>query len=479
MSEPIVEDLVLPEPELDPLEGVRRGWLVFALLAAAAAGNAWWSRPSPEDAELPTAVVEEKAEPAPVPPAAGEDSRAAAHRPILVEHYRDPHGSMWHFFGALLAQTEGARTEPVRALYYGNSEIGFDRSTSQIRRRFQAQFGDGGKGFLVAAPGWRYQRHRDVVWTQEGDWKIDTIRGAKRKDGRYGLGGVVATSEGPAWTEFATVPIADSRPEGYLNFPAGTKFSRFDLYYQTFPGGGDIEVRADDGARSMLLPGASYQPRDRVASMALEDGPHRVRVVAGRRPVRLYGAVLEREGGFVLDAAMVIGAWANSQSVFETEHLKRQVARRKPDLVIFQWGAKELMRNPEMTPSQLRAFRDAYVESIRRTMAARPRASCLVVSTKDMGMRRRNLIVSRPAVPGVVDAASQAAYESGCAFLNLYEALGGEGTMRRWYESDPRKVAPDLGHLMRLGAIETGDAISDILLKAYGQFEKAHRSPAT
>jgi hypothetical protein len=480
MSDPFVEDLVVPEPELDPLEGVRRGMLAFLMLAAAAAASHWTTAPAEDSADLPTAVVEDA--PKTPPPLAVETPKtlgdAALHRPILVDHYRDPHGSMWHFFQSLLEETQGSRTSPVRVLYYGNSEIGFDRPTSQIRRRFQSHFGDGGKGFLVAAPGWRYQRHRDVVWTQGGDWRIETIRGAKLKDGHYGLGGVLAISDGPAWTEFASVPVAESRPEGYRNFPAGTKFSRFELYYQTYAGGGPIKIDVDGGATTRTLPGNSYGIKDRVEAIELPDGPHTVRVSAGRRPVRLYGAVLERERGFVLDAVQVIGAWANSQQVFDPEHLRRQVARRKPDLIVFQWGAKELMRNPEIRPAQVRSFRKAYAESIRRTMAARPRASCLVISTKDMGMRNRGLIVSRPAVEPVVEAASDAAQETGCAFINLYDALGGKGTMRRWYEEKPRKVAPDLGHLMRLGAIETGDAISDILLKAYDQYEKQRREPA-
>jgi len=481
MSDSTLEDLVVPSPELDPFEGIRRGYLVFFMLAAAAGLSTLRPAPSDEEPEMPTVVEESTPAPAPRLTASvkNEDGSARVYRPILVDHYRDPHGSMWHFYQALLDETQGKRKEPVRALYYGNSEIGFDRPTSQIRRRFQTHFGDGGKGFLVAAPGWRYQRHADVVWTQGGTWKIDTIRGAKRKDGLYGLGGVLAISDGPAWTEFATVPIADSRPEGYLNFPAGTRFSKFELYYQTYAGGGEIKVEADNGAQTMLLPAASYSPKDRVFSLDLGDGPHTVRVSGGRRPIRLYGAVLERERGFVLDTVQVIGAWANSQQVFNADHLKRQVARRKPDLVIFQWGAKELMRNPIVSAAQARAFRKSYAESIRRTMAARPRASCLVISTKDMGMRKRNLIVSRPAVKPIVRAASDAADQTGCAFLNLYEALGGENTMRRWYEESPRRVAPDLGHLMRVGAIEVGDTVSDILIKAYDQYEKERREPAS
>ncbi len=480
MADSTLEDLVVPEPKLDPFEGIRRGYLVFLMLAAAAGLSTLRPAALETEPEMPTVVKEETSQPPPKPaaPPTQDGTPARIYRPILVDHYRDPHGSMWHFFQALLDETQGTRKEPIRALYYGNSEIGFDRPTSQIRRRLQSHFGDGGKGFLVAAPGWRYQRHSDVVWKQGGQWKIDTIRGGKRKDGLYGLGGVLAISDGPAWTEFAAVPVKDSRPEGYRNFPTGTRFSKFELYYQTYAGGGKIDI-AVDGQATESLTGASYTPKDRVHSLDLEDGPHSVRISGGKRPIRLYGAVLERERGFVLDTVQVIGAWANSQSVFNKDHLKRQVARRKPDLVIFQWGAKELMRNPTMSPVQFRTFKKSYAEGVRRTMAARPRASCLIVSTKDMGMRHRNLIVTRPAVKSIVRGASDVADETGCAFINLFEALGGENTMRRWYEETPKRVAPDLGHLMRLGAIEVGDTISDILLKAYDQYEKERREPAS
>ncbi|PCI40318.1 MAG: hypothetical protein COB53_01590 [Elusimicrobia bacterium] len=481
MDNTSLEDLVVPPPELDPFEGIRRGYLVFLMLALTTGLSTLRPKAVEEEPEMPTVVEEETPAPAQKPIASTPEEKGSPqfYRPILVNHYRDPHGSMWHFFQALLDETEGKRKEPIRVLYYGNSEIGFDRPTSQIRRRFQSHFGDGGKGFLVAAPGWRYQRHSDVVWKQGGRWKIDTIRGAKRKDGLYGLGGVLAISDGPAWSEFAAVPVENSRPDGYRNFPTGTRFSKFELYYQTYAGGGEITITVDGDEPPTVLSGASYTPKDRVFSLDVSDGPHTVRVSGGRRPIRLYGAVLERERGFVLDTVQVIGAWANSQQVFDKDHLKRQVARRKPDLVIFQWGAKELMRNPEISAAQVRSFKNSYAESIRRTMAARPRASCLVISTKDMGMRRRNLIVTRPAVQHVVNGASDAAQKTGCAFLNLYEALGGENTMRRWYEEKPRRVAPDLGHLMRLGAIEVGDTISDILLEAYDQYEKERRDPTT
>ncbi|MFH1726258.1 MAG: hypothetical protein ABII00_16740 [Elusimicrobiota bacterium] len=490
-----MEDSAHP-PQADRIGGVWGGYAMIAMLAAATglasgmrhmravspapppgAQEAVGRPPPPPSLERPPQAASPGE--APVPDRRQEGAAAEeTPRPYAGfrhPHFRDPAGSMRHFFTALAAAEEGSAPGPVRAVYFGNSEIGFDRVTSQVRRSLQARFGDGGKGFMVIAPGWRYQRHRDVRWTVSDGWKVHTVLEGGLDDRRYGLGGVLAVNEGPAWVEYAALSPRESRRGGYLDFPAGARFSRFELHYQAYPGGGDVRIEVDGGSSSATVRTNAYGTRDKVFAMELDDAPHRVRVSAGDFPARLYGAVLERDRGFVLDAVMVIGAWANTQLNYDPDHLRRQVAARKPDLVIFQWGAKELMRKPYLTDRQARSFRRAYVKSIGRTMTGRPEASCLVVSPKDMGMRKRNLIVSRPAVRKVVAAAEQAAAQAGCAYVDLFEALGGEGTMARWYLRRPRLVSPDLGHIMRPGAIAVGNVLSAMLFDAYRQSQEGPR----
>lgn len=410
-----------------------------------------------------------EAEPAQAAPAQDESPQLGiAPGPELAKkHLNQRDGALEHFF-VRLAALEAGRAKKVRAVFYGSSEIGYDRVTSQIRRRLQARFGDGGKGFVVAAPGFRHTRHRDVKWRYAKSWDAYSVRFGRRADGRYGYGGAIAVGGAGAWVRYSTVESDHGRAQGYYDFPAGTRFSNLEVFYQTAPNAGDIAVTVD-GQRVKTIATAAASTGDAVASLTLEDAPHAVelRAVGEEKNVRLYGVAMERVQGFVLDAAMVVGAWGHTHLNFDAEHLASQVARRAPDLIIFQMGAKEVFKIPDMDTAREKEFIEKFTESVRRTRAGRPQASCLVISSKDMGERRNGRIVTRQALERVVRGAKHVARNTGCAFFNLYAAMGGPGTAAAWWQHEPKLISPDLGHLMDPGAIKVGDIITDALLAAY------------
>jgi len=78
-------------------------------------------------------------------------------------------------------------------------------------------------------------------------------------------------------------------------------------------------------------------------------------------------------------------------------------------------------------------------------------------------------IVSKPAVSKLVEAAEETARAEGCAFINLFTAMGGDGTMGRWYNAKPKLVSPDLGHILNPGAIQVGNLLGAMLLDGYQQ----------
>jgi hypothetical protein len=385
-----------------------------------------------------------------------------------IPHWSDPSSSMAPFFAALAELEDGRENRTVRALFFGTSEIGFDRVTSQIRRRMQARFGDGGKGFVVIAPGWRYQRHRDIDWRVDGNWDVFSVRANRREDGRYGLGGVLAINHGPAWVEYRTLTVDAARDAGYFDFLAGSRWARLELYYQGFPNAGAVTLEVDGELHTVSTARAVVE--DDVFTLEAEDGPHQTRITTGDREVRLYGVAMERSSGFVLDALMVIGAWGHTHLNYDEAHLEKQVELRWPDLIIFQLGAKEAFRKPNLTDDEAEEFVKQYTLAVERTLAGRPGTSCLIVSMKDMGLRSRNRVITTPAVPKIVAGSREVAHNTGCAFFNTFEALGGEGTMERWSEHEPRLVSPDLGHLMRPGAVAVGDIITDTVIDAYGAY---------
>jgi hypothetical protein len=419
---------------------------------------------APFDRLIDTAKLE-----TPVPVAeseSGDDARPPLVDPLLA----DPHHRLDTFFEALFARERDAR-DKVRILYFGTSEIGHDRVTSQLRRHLQERFGDGGKGWVLIDRTWAILDHRDVIWThEEPNWTSYSIRTGVLEHGHYGLGGVLVASTGPAWAEYGTTVPGRANAEGYYEFPSGTAWSRVEVHYQGHRRGGTLSVAVDDQEPTRI---DTDRPRltDEVYEIDLEDGPHRLRLEAEPR-VHGYGVVLERGQGLVLDALMVIGAWGDSMLNYDAEHLAAQVDRRDPALAIFQLGAKESLRHPELSPQQTREFVAGYQRSVELVMAGREETACLIISPKDQAYEIGGRILTRPAVPRLVAGAEEVARSSGCAFYNLYEAMGGEGTARRWALQTPRLVSSDLGHLEAEGSIRIGDILSDLLLGEYEVFRQ-------
>lgn len=377
-----------------------------------------------------------------------------------------------------LRELDNKRRKKVRMAYFGTSEIGHDRVTSQVRRQLQERFGDGGKGFVLIDRTWAILDHRDVRWEHErANWKSYSIRTGVVPDGHYGLGGVVVENTGAAWAEYATLDEDHGVEAGYHPFPAGTAWSKIEVLYQGFEGGGTFKLDID-GSVIKELNTQSDTLVDKAYVAKVTDGPHRLRLDTSTGKVRMYGATFERDEGFVLDALMVIGAWGHSIANFEPEHFRAQLDRRDPQLLVFQFGAKEALRNPELSAKQLKEFRTGFIKSIQKAMASREDTSCLVISPKDQGLQTAGRIITRPAIPALVKAAQEVAQEVGCAFFNLYEAMGGEGTARRWFHQTPRLVSSDLGHLEEAGSIRIGDLLSDLFLDEYDAFLQWEQGPS-
>ena len=67
---------------------------------------------------------------------------------------------------------------------------------------------------------------------------------------------------------------------------------------------------------------------------------------------------------------------------------------------------------------------------------------------------------SEPTIPRIVALQQRVAHETGCAFFDTYTAMGGEGTMARWYGAHPRLVVVRLhaGHAPSLTTVSKGCA---------------------
>ncbi|MGH9657754.1 MAG: hypothetical protein ACRD96_04360, partial [Bryobacteraceae bacterium] len=98
--------------------------------------------------------------------------------------------------------------------------------------------------------------------------------------------------------------------------------------------------------------------------------------------------------------------------------------------------------------------------------------SILVMSPMDRGAREAGgAIGTLSTIPRLVGIQQNASLDLRVGFFNTFLAMGGPGTMGRWYEAEPRLVGGDFIHPMPAGARIVGSLLYRALLDGYTRFK--------
>src|ERR1051325_6218593 len=96
----------------------------------------------------------------------------------------------------------------------------------------------------------------------------------------------------------------------------------------------------------------------------------------------------------------------------------------------------------------------------------------MLMSPMDRGQRvGLDEIETMPTIPRIVEIQKRVARDTGCAFFNTFEAMGGEGTMARWYQGKRRLVSADLIHPIPAGGRIVAEAFVRELMLGYNRFK--------
>lgn len=366
-----------------------------------------------------------------------------------------------YYFSKLTLTELGKPGAITRASHWGDSVLGDDGVTHAIRRRLQRRFGDAGHGFHVLG---RYNLgylHRGVNFKDKGGWHRCEIIFKCESDGLYGFGGVSSHSGGGGTSIWSTVS------EGF-----GSAVSRFELWYLKHSEGGKFQIKVDDKVDRVV------NTRAPVATSGWEeiqvpDGPHSFEVRAiGEGSARGFGVVLERSGpGVVWDGLALIGSFTQRLDYQEPAHMAEQVKRRDTDLLVFMLGGNDVQREKMDLYRTMQPYEDEYTNVIRKYRAGKPEASCLIMSLTDHGERvGRSGIQTRRIVPKLVASQRKVAEAEGCAFFDTFQAMGGDGSIGRWYYANPRLAGADFAHPTSAGHEVIADLLVRSLMQAYGEF---------
>lgn len=358
--------------------------------------------------------------------------------PQISPVFTDDSNSLDPFFAALwkLEQNkwgQGKDGGVVTILHYGDSPTTADLITGDVRAQLQNRFGDAGRGYTLIAKPWAWYGHRGVEISDHG-WKVRTGVGLMR-EGIYGLGGAAFEGQSGAWSKFK---LTESQQ------------TAVDVEYLSKPGGGVFEVDADD---QRILEQTTDAETQTTASVHVEL-PTGTKVV-GIRPtdgtVTLFGADFRRGTSGLLYSSLGLNGATTSvlARVLQPVLWKQELEHAAPALIVVNYGSNESSFGSFVHKQYAAELRLA----IQRLRQNAPGVPILIMSPMDRGERSGlDDIETMSTIPEIVAIQRQVAGETHCAFFDTYDAMGGDGTMARWYGASPRLVTADLLHPTPQGA---------------------------
>ncbi|MGA2878026.1 MAG: GDSL-type esterase/lipase family protein [Bryobacteraceae bacterium] len=389
----------------------------------------------------------------PLPPIpAATTSATASKRPIFEANLIDPHDNLRAFYLALWRTELGAPGAITRVLHYGDSPVTADSITADVRSLLQQHFGDAGHGFILIAKPWAWYSHRGIEVEGKG-WRINAATQVRARDGFHGLGGVSFEGDTGASTHFTLTE----------------DHSQMEIHFLRQPGGGVLTVEASgQKLGDVNTDGPDQQPG--YQTFPLNAGAREIDLSVERGPVRLFGVSFERNRPGVIYNSLGLNGGQVQVVVryFDKPQWTEELQHQHPDLVVINYGTNESIYADYIE----RSYPGELRQVIERVKEAVPRASVLIMSPMDRGQRDSDARISTvPTLPRLIEIQRQTAEEMGCAFFNTFQAMGGAGTMARWYDSTPRLVSADFTHPLPAGARKVGVLLDQALESGYRQFK--------
>jgi hypothetical protein len=353
----------------------------------------------------------------------------------------------------------------VRVAHYGDSQIEGDRITVFLRHNLQRRFGGKGVGYV---PVFEAANHHSLKMRHSENWKRSSIFLEKQKGGDYGAAGVVFRY--PAAT--AKEEKAGKHAEAYVGYDADLKrigYDRVNLLWGGAAGSARVQVAVADSViwqDSIVADGGFH-----ISPLGVPAGSEKVDVwfetPHGPSP-DVYGLQLDGARGLQVDNYALRGHSGGGLLAIDADYFAAQVRALNTRLIVVQYGGNIVPYDKD----DFKWYEDAMYKILMRLRAVAPDAAILVIGVGDMARKVGEAYESYPTVPKIRDAEKNAAKRAKCAFWDLYDVMGGEGSIIAWVNNDPPLAAQDYAHFDYPGQKLIGDLLYKALMHEYALYLK-------
>ena len=404
-----------------------------------------------------------------------EEPKAAQKAGVLDDG--EGHERLARFFKKLY-ELENTKRNKVRVLHYGDSIIWGDIFSLGVKRRFQKDFGDGGRGVVPVI----FTRHTDIKdylnQTAKNEFYLrDLLQGFQKEH-------IVLLDHGPrpdlGFTGESALPAYPASTIRYAVADNGKPIERVQVFMRAAANGDPAGIEYKTNVACVTANPGDVQKLDwKIALKPDETGVVNFNVppskgvnvdfsgADGRVPF-VDAVNLEAAQGLVYSTVCRMGTFMSWMSAIPEKNMEPSIKALSPDLIVFQWGvneAIELQQNKQFTPA---IYRAQITKWLTRVKALSPDSDILLIGPIESVNTWHGKALAMVETLEVIRIQREVAKELGLAFFDSYEHLGGEGQMFEMVKTG--LAISDHTHLTVKGGDVFAEGFYTSLMNAYKAF---------
>ncbi|MEO6904502.1 MAG: GDSL-type esterase/lipase family protein [Bacteroidia bacterium] len=374
-----------------------------------------------------------------------------------TESIKSSNTNLVNFFNAL--NNIKSKKYKVRIAYFGDSMIEGDLISEDLRSNMQDSFGGYGVGLVPITSivaGFR----KTITHSFDG-WKTYSLSNAPPLHHLLGVSGYTFVPN--VITDFFEPSTNDS----WVKYTSVSKKYLNQFYDVSLLFGKSV------GENYVLINGSTYKLTGNkpVNELRIKSTKPYKSISATFRctePLDIYGFNIESDSGVFVDNFSFRGNSGLALSKVSQAIYAGTNNYLDYDLIILEYGLNVV--SSEI--SDYHWYITGMKNVIKQLQSSFPDASVLLISVGDKSYRNNDLYETNPNVPILVAAQKKLAKEYDIGFWSLYDAMGGEGSMTKWVESDTSLANKDYTHFNNRGAHKVGNLLFDMLMKEYKNYNK-------
>lgn len=361
----------------------------------------------------------------------------------------------------------------TRIMHYGDSQIEGDRITAFVRNKLQDRFGGTGVGLRPAVQPYDYVF--SARQENNGNWARYPIYGkvdSTITHDRYGVMGAFSRYALPVPD---SVPFSDSVPyvagltisQTDISFLRTREYEQLRLFYGNAkrPVQVKIMARGDTVTTDTLRANLAYG----TITCTLPDSTNSVTFeFSGYDSPDIYGIELASQTGVIMDNIALRGSSGTIFTKANFEHSLKMYRDLNPSLFILQFGGNVM---PYMQDNAaIKSYGRLFASQIKRIRQICPDAAIIVIGPSDMSTKVKDRYVTYGHLPDVVRTLKKVSLENGCAYWDMYKAMGGYNSMPSWVNAVPELARPDYVHFSAKGARLIANMFYNALIFEYNNY---------